>query len=77
MYEGSVRDSAAYAKKSGTIPLSKISFVGTQALNKTEGCNSTKVHLLVINSGGGTIEIVIPTAAEVKRSRAVIEQIIQ
>src|SRR5690348_2856248 len=50
MYEAAVKEgegqTARYVRTSGSIPVSKISFIGTSSVNSTEGCNTTTVHLL-------------------------------
>jgi len=80
IYEASVRkmqgSNASYASNSGTIPISKIAFVGMSSTEKIEGCSSAKVYLLNINSGGGQIDLAIPTEEEAKRLQMAIETII-
>lgn len=43
---------------------------------KNEGCSSVKVYLLNIKSGGGQVDLAIPTEEGVKRFQMVIETII-
>ena len=50
--------------------------VGTAASEKSDGCNSRKVYLLRINSGGGQIEMAIPSEAEARRLQGMIERLI-
>jgi hypothetical protein len=80
LYEATTRDeratSAKYLRTSGSIPTSRVSFVGTTTADDKEGCNQTRVSLLKINSGGGGIEIVIATEKEAKRLQRAIDELI-
>jgi hypothetical protein len=64
---------------SGTIPVGKVSFVKTRK-SETEdgGCfgENTAYYALDVNSGGGEINIAIPTKEAADRAKSVIEEII-
>ena len=79
IYEAAVKEAggatAKYASTSGSIPISKISFVGSSTTQES-GCSGGEVHLLKINSGGGQIEIAIPSGEEAKRLQNIIERLI-
>lgn len=88
LYEAALKEGEGvnrkYVRTSGSIPLSKISFVGTssaeagcnQAMQSQEGCNRQQAHLLKVNSGGGTIAFPFFSEQKVKRVQRVIEELI-
>ncbi len=79
LYEASVRQpgqKVSFRRDSGSIPVAKVSFVGTSTVEHTEGCDNRRFHLLRINSGGGEVELVIPTAKEAKRLQQVIDDLV-
>ena len=75
IYDASVKEGEKYVQSNGSIPINKVSFVGTSAAETKEGCKKTKVYLLRISSGGGTIELVMPTEAGAKRLQKVISEV--
>ncbi len=85
LYEAAVKHgdgmNLKYVRTSGSIPISKVSFVGTSTQEagwgqSQQGCNPQKAHLLRVNSGGGTIEFPFFSEAKVKRVQRVIEELI-
>lgn len=79
LYEATIRDQngpMGYTRTSGSMPTPRVSFVGTATAAKTAGCNRSKISLLKINSGGGEIELVIPSEQEASRLQGVIDQLI-
>lgn len=79
LYEASIkeggRENLKYVRTSGSIPIVKVSYVGT-ATNTKEGCNPHAVHRLRINSGGGSIEFPFFNEQKAKRVQRVIEELI-
>jgi len=85
LYEAAIKEGEGlnlhYVRTSGSIPVSKISFVGTTSAqagcNQTQqGCNPQQAHFLKVNSGGGHIEIPFFTEQKAKRVQRVIEEMI-
>lgn len=88
LYEASIKEGEGanlkYVRTSGSIPISKISFVGTssaeagcnQAMQAQQGCNAQQAHLLKVNSGGGNIEFPFLSEQKAKRVQRVIEELI-
>jgi hypothetical protein len=78
LYEAAIKEGEGlnlkYVRTSGSIPLSKISFVGTSSAE--EGCNPQQAHLLKVNSGGGNIEFPFFNEQKAKRVQRVIEELI-
>jgi hypothetical protein len=68
VYEATVRENSSYIQTCGSIPLSKVGFVGTSTAQRSDGCSAKNVHFVRVGSGGGVIEIAIPTAPEAKCS---------
>ena len=82
LYEASVKEAAGarvtYLRTAGSIPIAKVSYVGTvSAAGENAGCSSGSVHLLRINSGGGQIEFPFQSEAKAKRVQGVIEELIR
>lgn len=75
IYDASVKEDEKYVQSNGSIPINKVSFVGTSSAESKEGCKKVKFYLLKISSGGGTIELVVPTEAEAKRLQKVISEV--
>lgn len=79
LYEGTVKETTGavtYSRNSGSVPLAKVSFVGTTTSQKTDGCQQMRVSLLRINSGGGEIHLVIPTERQARRLQGVIDDLL-
>jgi hypothetical protein len=80
LYEASIEitegSTQIYARRSGDIPLSKVSYVETTTFNKWEGCTNIKGSLLVIASSGGRIKIPVPTEEQALRVRRAINELI-
>src|SRR5262249_14493145 len=88
LYEASIKQgdgiNLRYVRTSGSIPISKIAFVGTssaeagcnQAMQMQQGCNPQQAHLLKVNSGGGYIEFPFFSEQKAKRVQRVIEELI-
>ena len=81
LYEGTVvekvNNDTTTKKDSGTIPLEKVSFVKTSSEQASSGCSgTTEAHILNVNSGGGNINISIPTKEASVRAKTIIEQLI-
>lgn len=79
IYEAKVRDPQSrevqYLRTSGSLPLSKVSFVGTQS-SKSDGCNASHSNVLTINSAGGSIEFPFLNENKSKRVQRVIEELL-
>ncbi len=79
IYEAKIRDPQStevqYLRTSGSLPLSKVSFVGTQS-SKSDGCNAFHSHVLTINSAGGSIEFPFLNENKSKRVQRVIEELL-
>lgn len=84
LFEASVMQGAGgsgpFVHQSGSIPMAKVSYVGTSTSERqegcAEGCASVSVTQLTINSSGGHIILAIPTKAEAERAQGVIDGII-
>lgn len=88
LYETTVQEGEGrnlrYVRTSGSIPLSKISFVGThsskvgcnQSLQNNQGCFPRQMHLLKVSSGGNVIFFPFFSEQKVKRVQRVIEELI-
>ena len=79
LYEATIKEGDGINRKavrmSGSIPLSKISFVGTSSA-EAQGCNPQQAHLLKVNSGGGSIDFPFFSEQKAKRVQRVIEELI-
>lgn len=80
LFEAAVKDNGnsqvSFANQSGSIPISKVSYVGTSNVVSTEGCSQKTTSTLRINSSGGEIILAIPTVQEAQRAHGVIDAII-
>lgn len=80
LFEAAVKDNSnpkiAFVHQSGSIPMPKVSYVGTSNIVTTEGCSQKTTSSLRINSSGGEITLAIPTKAEAQRIHGVIDAII-
>ena len=83
LYEAAIKEGEGfnlkYVRTSGSIPLSKISFVGTSSADagcNQQGCNPQEANLLKVNSGGGNIEFPFFSEEKAKRVQRVIEELI-
>lgn len=66
-----------FTRSSGSIPLNKVSYVGTSSHKTQTGCASVSANFLVVHSAGGQLEMVVPTMAEAQRTQAVLESILK
>jgi hypothetical protein len=82
VFEASVREGVnqqiKYEHQSGSIPMSKVSFVGTSTSQSADGCGCSMkiITNLRINSSGGEIVLAIPTHEEASRLQGVIDAIL-
>ena len=80
LFEAAVKEGSGATEKfvhqSGTIPMAKVSFVGTANSTTQEGCSGKKTSSLRINSSGGEIVLAIPTPEEAGRIQGVIDEIV-
>ena len=83
LFEAQVRSgfgsSAGYVHQSGSIPMSKVSYIGVATEQRGGGCSgrgSVSVHHLQVNSSGGEIVLVIPTKEEADRIQSVVESVL-
>jgi hypothetical protein len=80
VFEAAVREGsgqqAKFVHQSGTIPIAKVSYVGTSTSEAQEGCSQRKVSSLRVNSSGGEIVLAIPTQEEAARLQGVIDAIL-
>jgi hypothetical protein len=83
LYEAAIKEgegmNVKYVRTSGSIPLAKISFVGTSSAESgcnQQGCNPQDAHLLKVNSGGGNIVFPFLSERKAKRVRRVVEELI-
>tara|TARA_B100000959_G_scaffold143183_1_gene150300 strand:+ start:648 stop:1301 length:654 start_codon:yes stop_codon:yes gene_type:complete len=84
LYEATINqsdgDDSSFEQDSGTIPIDKVSFVKTTKTETKEGgCagNSySSLYILKVNSGGGQINIAIPTKEATDRAKSAIENLI-
>lgn len=80
LFEAAVKEGSGSQQKfvhqSGSIPMSKVSYVGTSTSQTPEGCSQKKTTNLRINSSGGEIVLAIPTPEEAGRIQGVIDEII-
>ena len=80
LFEAAVKEGSGTQEKfvhqSGTIPMSKVSYVGTSTSQALEGCSQKKTTNLRINSSGGEIILAIPTQEEAGRIQGVVDGII-
>jgi len=80
LFEASVKegtgDAGQFVHESGSIPISKVSYVGTSTMQQQQGCSQVKVTTLRISSGGGNINLAIPTKREAERAQEVIDGIL-
>ena len=57
------------ARKQGSVPIAKISYVGTSRSSKFEGCKTVTATLVEINSAGGVLSVPVPTETEAQKAR--------
>jgi hypothetical protein len=80
LFEASVKEGTGatgkYVHQSGSIPMSKVSYVGTATTEEQQGCAQVKVRHLRISSGGGDIILAIPTKEEAQQAQEVIDGIL-
>lgn len=80
LFEASVKqgtgNTAQFVHQSGSIPMAKVSYVGTSTSQQLQGCANVAATNLAINSSGGEIILAIPTKQEAERAQAVIDAII-
>jgi hypothetical protein len=79
LYEATVRqpgEKVTFARSSGSIPITKVSFVGTATVVTGDGCDTRSRHVLRINSGGGEIELAIPSPKEASRLQRTIDDLV-
>jgi hypothetical protein len=82
LYEGWVQTTAkVYSRSSGSIPISKISYVGTGTVVPPKGCRgcfglfAKPTHTLKIVSAGGELNFRVPSEAEAQRLQALLDQL--
>lgn len=75
-YEALVRNGGTYVATSGSIPISKISYVGTSSSKRSTGCLAEVVHLLQVSSSGSQIEIAVPAEPTARRLHEAIDVLI-
>lgn len=83
LFEAAVKEGSGtneiFVHQSGSIPMAKVSYVGTSTTSQTQqGCSQETTNLtkLRINSSGGEIVLAIPTQEEAGRIQGVIDAII-
>jgi hypothetical protein len=80
LFEAAVKEGSGtqekYVHQSGSIPMAKVSYVGTSTSQVAEGCSQKETTKLRINSSGGEIVLAIPTHEEAGRIQRVIDVII-
>lgn len=82
LFEASVKqgtgETAKFVHQSGSIPMSKASYVGTSTTQEAQGCGCSQVDVtnLRINSSGGEIVLAIPTKQEAERVQEIIDAIL-
>jgi len=80
LFEAAVKEGeglgAKFVHQSGSIPMAKVSFVGTSHLETKEGCSQKKTTTLKINSSGGEVVLAVPSQEEAGRIQGVIDEII-
>ena len=80
LFEASVKEGPGeggkFVHQSGSIPMAKVSYVGTSTRQDQQGCAQVKVTNLRINSSGGEIVLAIPTKQEAERAQEVIDEIL-
>jgi hypothetical protein len=80
LFEASVKEGQGgegkFVHQAGTIPMMKVSYVGTATSTSQEGCSFVAAHTLRINSSGGEIILAIPTQGEAERIRDVIDAVL-
>ncbi len=85
LYEATILEgegvSQEYVRTSGSIPLAKVSFVGTSSaaagcFSARKGCNHQETHLLKVGSGGGNIVFSFFSEKKAKRVQHIIETLI-
>lgn len=80
LFEASVKQGTSGIEKfnhqSGSIPMAKVSYVGTSTSQDQQGCANDSVTNLAINSSGGQIILAIPTKQEAERAQGVIDGVI-
>jgi hypothetical protein len=79
LFEAAVQEGTGIQKKyvhqSGSIPMAKVSFVGTTTTQMPQGCAQVNVTALRINSSGGEVIIALPTKSEATRIQGVIDEL--
>ena len=63
--------------KTGSIKLSQVSYVGTQLVTHTEGCNSSAYNEISISSSGGEMSIRAPSKEAADSVAGFIQGLIQ
>lgn len=69
-------EKVSFLRQSGSIPIFKVAFVGVSTLEKSGGCSPRRGNMLRINSGGGEIEIAIPSRKEADRLQRTIDELV-
>ena len=78
IYDASVKDNKAFKRMSGSIPVDKISFVSVTTTKTPEtgcGCWSSTVYVLTVGSGGGKIDVAVPSEDEAKRLQTKVSEV--
>jgi len=88
IYEGWVQTTQKiYSRSSGSIPINKISYVGTGTTEPPKGCQGMMslgcayffvkpTHTLKIVSAGGELNFRVPSEADAQRLQALLDQLI-
>jgi len=80
LFEAAIKEGSGtqekYVHQSGSIPMSKVSYVGASLSRTAEVSSQNKTMNLRINSSGGEIILSIPTRDEAERIQEVIGAII-
>ena len=76
LFVAAVQQGIIFVHQSGSIPMQKVSYVGTASTQNSQGCTQVKTSNLRINSSGGEIILAIPTQEEADRIQGVIDAII-
>ena len=78
IYDASVKDDKTFKRMSGSIPIDKISFVSVSTAQDTQsgcGCWPKTVYVLTVGSGGGQIDVAVPTQEEAKRLQTTVSEV--
>ncbi|MBL8898260.1 MAG: hypothetical protein JNM84_11560 [Planctomycetes bacterium] len=80
LFEASVKEGegpqAKFVHQNGSIPMAKVSYVGSSAAQELQGCNTVNITNLRVNSSGGQIVLAIPTLIEAQRAQEVIDAVL-